>query len=110
MNKSRIAQSLALAAIVGGIIPFVIPSGWLSYVFSGAVVVLLVLAALAAGSADDSQAEMHSGSPGRFVLWLIIGTERPTAKVKDMQALILFYLAIAFLAGLAIGAFGAVHA
>lgn len=109
MTKNRIALALVLAAITGGVIPYVVPAAWLGNILLGALVVTLAFCGLAAGSAQESNSAGRSASAVRVILWLVIGTDQPTAKVKDMQALVLFFAAIAFLVGFAIGAFGAVH-
>lgn len=62
---------------------------------------LLIFGGLAAGSAEGRRAN----DPGIVPFWM----HSPLAKVKDPQALALFFLTLAYLAGLTLGAFAAVR-
>ena len=109
MNNHRIAFALVLATAFGVGTALAAPEDWLQYFFWGAGLVSLVFGSLAAASARD-QAESTASPAAKLVLWFVVGTERPMARVKDMEAVMFFCGALAFLAGLTIGAFGAVHA
>ena len=90
--------------VAGGITPCLVPNEWLKYVLWACLGGLLLFSSLAAGSAQDDQTKSRS-----MLLWLVIGTDRPTAKIRDHQALALFFLTLAYLGGFTIGTFGAVH-
>jgi len=108
MNNRRIAFALALTTAVGAGAANAVPEGWLQYCFWGTALAVLVFGSLAAASAREV-AESNTGPAARLLLWLVIGTDRPAAHIKDMGALVCFCGALAFLAGLTLGAFGAVH-
>lgn len=108
MNNSRIAFALAVATAVGAGTAFVVPAGWLQYCFWGTGLAALVFGSLAAASARDVE-ESNAGPAAKLFLWLVIGTDRPAARIKDLEAVVFFCGALAFLAGLTLGAFGAVH-
>jgi hypothetical protein len=105
MNKMRPFYAFAVAAIAGGITPWLLPSDWFGYVLGTCIVGLVIFASLAAHSAKSKESD-----PFGVVWWFVIGTARPTAKINDPEALALFFLILAYLVGFTIGAFGAVHA
>ena len=107
--KHRIAIAFTLVASLGAGTALLVPSEWLGYCFWGAVLAALIFGSLAAASAKSNpKADLRPTA--KVVLWLAIGTDRPTAPRAGMEALIYFFGALAFLAGLTLGAFGAVHA
>ena len=108
MDKRHIVIALATATLLGVGTALAAPGDWLGYFFLGAGFAALVFGSLAAASAKDKP-EPGPGSAAKIALWLTLGTDRPMAGIADIQALICFFGALAFLVGLTIGAFGAVH-
>ncbi|RTL23861.1 MAG: hypothetical protein EKK52_02950 [Burkholderiales bacterium] len=104
MNRNRAALVLAVAAMAGGLAPFGVPSAWLGDVLLGGLLVTLVFGSLAAMSAREPE-DQASTPLQRIAAWLVVGTERPMARVSDPLALLLFFAGVAFLAGLAVGTF-----
>lgn len=109
MYKRRVLIALATTTMLGAGTALAVPGDWLSYFFWGAGLAALIFGSLAAASAQDGKRESNSGSAARVVLWFAVGTDRPTARVMDMEALVFFCGSLAYLAGLTVGAFGAVH-
>ena len=93
----------AVAAIAGGITPWLIPNDWFPGVLCTSIVGLLIFGALAAGSADRKEPDLLGP-----IWWFVIGTSRPMAKINDPEALALFFLILAYLVGFTVGAFAAV--
>ncbi len=90
--------------------PLCTPDGWLVYFFWSAVLSALVFACLAAGSAQDHEQPPPKSLVTRAALWAAIGTDRPGARLADKKAMLLFFAAVSFLAGLSAGAFVAIRA
>jgi len=109
MDKRRALFALATTTVLGAVTALAVPGDWLSYFFWGAGLAALIFGALAGASAQEGKREPNTGAAARLVLWLAVGTDRPTARVTDMEALVFFCGSLAYLAGLTIGAFGAVH-
>lgn len=105
MIKLRPLRVFAVAAIAGGITRWLIPNDWFPYVLGACMVGLLIFGALAAGSEYRKEPD-----PLGPIWWFVIGTDRPMAKIKDPEALALFFLILAYLAGFTVGVFAAIHA
>ena len=105
MNKRRLFFALVSLVAAGAVTPWLIPDDWLSYAFYACALFLLIFGTLAAGSAEN-----RGSTNFGLVSWLVIGTSRPLAKVKDPQALAFFFLTLAYMVGLTIGAFAAIRA
>lgn len=110
MGSGRVIKALAVAFVVGFATPQATPDGWLVYFFWGAGLCAFVFACLAAGSAQDHEQSPPKSLAIRAVLWSVIGTDRPSARLADKMALLLFFAALSYLVGLTIGAFVAVGA
>ena len=109
MNKPRVLIALFATAALGAGTALAVPADWLSYFFYGGALAALIFGSLAAASSQENNQESNSGTAARITLWFVVGTDRPMAQVTDMEALIYFCGSLAYLAGLTVGAFGAVH-
>lgn len=110
MHKHRALIAVGMTIAAGMLTARFVPSGWLANCFWGAGFCAFVFAVLAASSARDPGHASDPSAAERAALWLIVGTDRPTAAVTDKQALVLFFLALAFLAGLTLETFASISA
>ena len=106
MRPTRWCVGFALPAAAGFATPRVVPQDWLSYILGASLFLLIVWAAIAAGSARGGD---QSSRGLRAISWLVAGTSRPTAEVVDNQALRLFWMTLVYLGSFAVGAFAAVR-
>lgn len=108
MGNRRSLIAFTTAVLLGAGTALAVPDDWLGYCFWGAGLAALVFGSLAAASVKDKP-DAGPGTAAKVALWLTVGTDRPTVRITDAQALICFFSALAFLVGLTLGAFGAVH-
>jgi hypothetical protein len=108
MDNRRVSIALATTTVLGAGTALYVPNDWLSYFFWGAGLAALIFGALAGASAQEGKHGPETGAATRLVLWFAISTDRPMAKVMDMEALVFFFGSLAYLAGLTIGTFSAV--
>jgi hypothetical protein len=106
MKIARRLVGFVLPAAAGFATPRVVPQDWLSYILGASLFLVLVWAALAAGSARGGD---ESSRGLRAISWLVAGTSRPTAKVVDIQALRLLWMTLVYLVSFSVGAFAAVR-
>ncbi len=104
-NKRLLATSLAVAA--GGFTtPWLVPQGWLGDVLLASLGLAIVWGALCANRAKGGTLPTGAGAAS----WMVLGTDRPGAKITDGRALTLFWLTLLYVAAFCVGAFAAVVA
>lgn len=100
--KSLRLLEIAGAVVAGTLLARLLPVGDFGYALLAAGALTLLAAFLAAASA---RGDLSRRMGTQLVLFLVLGTNRPSVRIADTPALRLFLLGAAVLAGLLLGVF-----
>lgn len=104
MNNKRFLAVLAATSVAGFLTPRLIPQTWLAYVLGVSFGLAFIWGVLCASSAKGGELPPGVGASS----WIVLGTDRPGAKITDSLALKLFWTTLLYGLAASVGAFAAV--